>query len=381
MIDLRKSACAAVVLAIVTLSGCSAPPASSQLQFSSAPPASSQLQFSPAPEVCFHAIQPPPCEYPVVSSVGGILRFTPLSFSASPWGASIGHPPDSGGSSVAVQPRIPGEYEALAWDSNNEPVDGVILEMVWYGPEVDAKEVGAYVDILLPGTTGVSRVEFRVDGETLHTWTSGPASPEVTSITAAASEEGILVTWEAKDPDGDELAFSVSTIASDGTVSGGAFGVSGSSTTIPEGSILGPGPHRVRVMAADGINIAWAFSEGAETLNQPPELLFDGDPTMPPVTLQGSAYVIEVEAYDAEDGDISDTIVWTSSIDGLIGSGFELYINGYEVFTETRSGMGHSPEIELSLGVHEFTASVTDSDGATTALVFVVEILEEPERP
>jgi len=63
---------------------------------------------------------------------------------------------------------------------------------------------------------------------------------------------------------------------------------------------------------------------------------------------EGDPIVFAGNAYDIQDGDISSTITWTSSIDGLIGVGQEL--------TSTT----------LSEGAHEITASVLDSNSETT---------------
>ena len=257
MPDLRASTLALAVLAVAALTG------------SDAPPAPLALPFAPTPEVCFHGIGPPPCEYPVVSKIGGILRFAPLEFGGSGSSSSIGRQLDSEVPGTIHQPSIPGDYEVFAWDSHGQLVDGVILEVIRYGPESDFLEVFVLVDTLLSGTAGVSRVEFRLDGRTLGTWTTGPSAPRVMNVTATATYEGIQVAWEASDPDGDPLRFGVSVVASDEEVSGTKVGVCGSSTTIPRSHLRGSGPYRVRVDASDGINLAWAVSEQEVVILKP----------------------------------------------------------------------------------------------------------------
>jgi hypothetical protein len=61
---------------------------------------------------------------------------------------------------------------------------------------------------------------------------------------------------------------------------------------------------------------------------------------------EGDAVTFSGSATDVEDGDLSSSLVWTSSLDGTIGAGAS--------FTTTT----------LSTGSHTVTASVTDSDGA-----------------
>ncbi len=63
--------------------------------------------------------------------------------------------------------------------------------------------------------------------------------------------------------------------------------------------------------------------------------------------LAGDVITFNASANDAEDGDLTATIVWTSSIDGTIGTGNN--------FTKS----------DLSIGNHTITASVTDSAGQT----------------
>ncbi len=80
---------------------------------------------------------------------------------------------------------------------------------------------------------------------------------------------------------------------------------------------------------------------------------------LPTLTLQsplnGALYMLHetVElrgtANDLEDGDISETIQWSSDIDGVLGTG--------AVLIKT-----------LSLGVHTVTASITDTNGSTRLL-------------
>ena len=72
-----------------------------------------------------------------------------------------------------------------------------------------------------------------------------------------------------------------------------------------------------------------------------------------PVTFSGAAI-------DDHDGDVSSSLVWTSSINGQIGSGPQ--------FTTTT----------LSMGQHTITATGTDSDGAAAAATIQVNITQPP---
>jgi len=79
------------------------------------------------------------------------------------------------------------------------------------------------------------------------------------------------------------------------------------------------------------------------------DAIFDSGAT---IDFQGSAS-------DAEDGDLTSSLTWTSSIDGAIGNGGSFI----------RS---------LSDGIHTITASVTDADGQTTATSITITVGSAP---
>ena len=71
---------------------------------------------------------------------------------------------------------------------------------------------------------------------------------------------------------------------------------------------------------------------------------------------EGSPVRLEVDASDAEDGDLTGAVEWTSSIDGALGTG-----SGFDVV--------------LSVGTHTLTASVSDSDGNEASDAIAVEVI------
>jgi hypothetical protein len=76
----------------------------------------------------------------------------------------------------------------------------------------------------------------------------------------------------------------------------------------------------------------------------PPVVTITGPPDGSSFT-QCDAFGFAGTAVDAEDGDLAASLLWTSSLDGVIGTG------------------GSVPVLGLSAGSHEITASVADSDG------------------
>jgi hypothetical protein len=101
---------------------------------------------------------------------------------------------------------------------------------------------------------------------------------------------------------------------------------------------IGPSGHRHICRAATSNQVAVPQTAPTMTINHPT----DG------VTYQsGNSISFIGAANDPQDGDLSGaSIVWTSSIDGQIGT-------------------GTSFQSSLSVGSHEITATATDSDGKT----------------
>ncbi len=79
-----------------------------------------------------------------------------------------------------------------------------------------------------------------------------------------------------------------------------------------------------------------------------------------PVTFVGTAT-------DPEDGTISNTIKWSSNIDGFLSSGANV---------SSPTHFSH-----LSVGIHQITASITDSDGQIDSQSIGIEITDFPDDP
>jgi extracellular elastinolytic metalloproteinase len=160
----------------------------------------------------------------------------------------------------------------------------------------------------------------------------------------AGFTEGDAVTFSgsASDTeDGDISASLVWTSSLDGQIGTGA-----SFTT----STLSTGSHTVTASVtdsggangSDSISISVAAAGG----NTAPTVAISSPANGASFT-EGDAVTFSGSASDTEDGDISGSLVWTSSLDGQIGTGAS--------FTTSA----------LSAGSHTITASVTDSGGAS----------------
>lgn len=79
----------------------------------------------------------------------------------------------------------------------------------------------------------------------------------------------------------------------------------------------------------------------------------------PAQVVEPDTILLEATASDTEDGDLTSSIEWRSSIDGVLGT-------------------GASVEPQLSLGEHDILAVVTDSDGHTGYAWIVVNVVSDP---
>jgi hypothetical protein len=91
--------------------------------------------------------------------------------------------------------------------------------------------------------------------------------------------------------------------------------------------------------------------------NTPPTLMIMG-PETDLLVPQGAPVTFMASAWDLEDGDLTDQITWTSDLDGALGAS------------------GAWTTTTLSLGTHTITAIVTDSEGASDGVAFLLYIVQ-----
>lgn len=122
--------------------------------------------------------------------------------------------------------------------------------------------------------------------------------------------------------------------------------------------LLTAGVHTVTASVTDGGGIT-SMASITVRINARPTVNITAPQHGTAVT-QGSAVTLTGNAADAEDGDLSAAIAWTSSLDGALGT-------GASVATST-----------LSAGTHTITASVTDNDGAAADVASITLVVEAP---
>ena len=115
-------------------------------------------------------------------------------------------------------------------------------------------------------------------------------------------------------------------------------------------SFSSPGTYVLRLEADDGDRAASdevTITVNPQTpVNTPPTVSI-GTPSDGANFDQGEVIGFAGSASDGEDGDLTASLIWSSSVDGLIGTG------------------GTFSRSDLSVGVHAITARVTDSEGSS----------------
>lgn len=155
------------------------------------------------------------------------------------------------------------------------------------------------------------------------------------TLTVAASGTGLSYQWY---------------VGASGNVSAPVSGATASSFTTP--ALSASTTYWVRVANAGGHVDS---SPATVTVNDPPTLAI-ASPLDATVATVGTELTFSATASDTEDGNISSSIAWSSSLAGALGSGASL---------QTAA---------LTVGHHLITASVTDSGGRVTTDTVVVDI-------
>lgn len=202
--------------------------------------------------------------------------------------------------------------------------------------------------------TGVFTMTVNVTG------TPGPVNqaPNVTFINPTAGQalaRGSTVNFQAMVTDLEDGTLPASSIVwyaahtTDTSLSPGTFGNGQTFTLMLDPTVWAEGTYNLSIVAIDS-----TMQTTEESILV--DIVDDADPVL---TMQspadGTTYQVgdfidfRATASDVEDGDLSSSIMWESSINGFLGSGenVQMVIDG----------------TNLEIGVHTITATVTDSTG------------------
>jgi hypothetical protein len=241
----------------------------------------------------------------------------------------------------------------IAFDSAGLPI-----EERWVSPARSG-------DAAIFSASGViDRLELHtVSGELIDVVQRTSNAPSVT-ISAPVPGSTILgslnVAWSMTDADGGPLVAAVDFVADNGSItpllvrSVGATSISATTDSLPYAS-----NGRVRVTSSDGLN--WTTVEVYPLtvgVNHAPKVRLVS-PTAG-IYPMAANLVLRAQVTDLEDESLSwlspTSVVWSSSIQGTLGTGYTLNVVG------------------LSSGIHDLSATVIDSGGVVGSASVTVQI-------
>ena len=237
-----------------------------------------------------------------------------------------------GGATTTVFSLDSTDPSTLAWTSS-----GPISLAAFAGETIQIRFAFDSVDAIENGFTGWLIDDVAVTRQSSCT---GPVNiPPAVTITAPADGtqvvEGTSITFAgtANDAEDGDLTSDLEWTSSPGVVigTGGSFS-----------QVLSVGVHTITAEVMDiGGKTGSASINVTVVANTPPSVTIAA-PADGSTFTEGTSIAFAGSSNDAEDGDLTSDLEWTSHLDGIIGSG------------------GSFPKV-LSVGTHTITAKVTDS--------------------
>lgn len=264
-----------------------------------------------------------------------------------------------------------GEYSLVLVDASDNPLRVRRFDLRdTIGPPDGPASLGTF-GVIMPWHPDTARIALRKGDQTIGVRQVSANVPQVTLLKPVGGETWTgqqEVRWQGIDADGDKLTY-VIMYSMDGGASWEPIraNLSDTSTMVNADNLPGSTQAKIRVIATDGVRSNHADSgiltvpskEPRVQVTEPAAVRGTGAATAS--ALPGSVWeyrfpygiVLSAEAEDVEDGPLSgDSVVWTSSLDGTLGTGVELVVG------------------ELSPGQHQITVRATDSDGNQSAASF-----------
>jgi hypothetical protein len=155
---------------------------------------------------------------------------------------------------------------------------------------------------------------------------------------SANDDETVSFTATANDQEDGDLAQNILWSSSiDGQLGSGSHLI----------ATLSQGTHQItaRVTDSDNATSEATISISVTHVNAAPSLTILS-PTNGSQFGEGTTVTLSGSADDAEDGDLSSSIMWVSDLDGVLGTGASI-------------------DVQLTSGTHTITATVTDSEGSS----------------
>jgi hypothetical protein len=256
---------------------------------------------------------------------------------------------DAGGAELARHPFTPLENEP-----GPSPLDDTAPPIL-------------YIAELLPPVAGLARMEVEdPDGAVIGAIAAGPGVPRVKLLSPNGGETlndpETTVSWQATDPDGDPLYYSVAYSPDAGaTWEPVATAITGTQVAIPQFNTAASDQALFRVSASDGLHTGADSSDAVATVpNHLPRVAIvspAGDVTL----AAGQTLSLVAEGYDSDTGSLDENqLTWYSREDGLLGTG------------ETVS------TADLTEGVHLISLQADDGQGGFVTATRVVTVVDNP---
>ncbi len=266
--------------------------------------------------------------------------------------------------SMTVPPTNPPAgttYCVQLQETNGTLLSQYCFDPEFYDYEADLTNSTDRFEIALPVTSEAARIVVK-EGVTIKAQSSASANPPWVQVSYPNGGEvlnsGFTATWQGGDLDGDLLRYHL-LYSPDGGLSWQplATDLTATSYEIDTQYLPGSPNGRLQVLVSDGFFTNQDSSDANFTiLDHPPLVVIhfpaNGDAGLAPLVLMGSGY-------DLEEGELEDSsLVWTSSVDGALGTGANLRVD------------------YLSPGWHVLTLTSTDSQNHSSATSVNYEVKE-----
>jgi len=219
----------------------------------------------------------------------------------------------------------------------------------------------------IPSAT--ERIVFNNYGNSIYEYNINPTPPVVTNIQIQENSGEFYITWTGS---AQALEYSLYTSLNDGPFEILTTGLHEPSFTISEGT-LAAGQQKMKVVASDGFNTGEAISDYVPVPNNEP-FVFITYPNDNSAFSNFSSTFFTGWVYDTEDGEITDTLVWTSNIDGILSND---YFFEYNLTVGT-----HTITLEANDGqLTSYDSIIINITNATTPDINIQNIEFYPENP
>lgn len=270
-----------------------------------------------------------------------------------------------------VPPRTPGSHSIRLIGAG-----GVTLADHPFTPEaIEDAETGAggskpvsfgHVVPFVSGTQEIQIVDTLAGNAVIGGKPVSPNPPVISNVALQAlpdpAAQTVTVGWAASDPDGEPLTFDIYLARDDGaSLQPLRLGVSDTSAEVGIAR-LGGGLVRLRVVATDGVQSAFADSAQFTLANKPPQLRILNPGDGGAIRL-GQLVNFEGAASDPQDGEVAETALDWSIPGRSLGSGSRLSIT------------------DLPAGVNQVTLTATNSFGLSATTSVAVNVIENVELP